>query len=319
MNRDWPAEAHAYALTLTRAIDDHGGVDLARRAEASPDVRTQQITSLLTEVGLLDLDAFASSDESAAAALAVKAAGSRLLPYPLTHVLSVTPDVRSQAGAVYLFIDRAHAFEHLDLVDSPAAVKLGTGELYSIEEFSPAGGTPLDPFGFVVDRVAKTSRVADQCIPMHLVLDALWTCGALETAVSAATSYATARRQFGKPIGSYGEIRWRLADMAVSRTGLDELARFTWWLVNSGRATEADVLALRLAALESASTILSNAHQVFGAIGLCEEHDMTIIDRHLQAALHRPTGTQRTVRLLSEAIARSGFSGLYDIAAQETR
>ncbi len=146
-----------------------------------------------------------------------------------------------------------------------------------------------------------------------MVLDAFWVAGAVTSAVRHATQHARDRSQFGTPIGSFGEIRWRIADSVLARDGLDELAMYTWWLLRQGLATDADVFALRLKTLEASACVLSHSHQVLAAMGLCEEHDLTVIDRHLQPVLNRPAGRLESTGLLARAIRADGFEGTYDV------
>jgi hypothetical protein len=137
------------------------------------------------------------------------------------------------------------------------------------------------------------------------------TPGAAELAVT----HAREREQFGRKIGKFGEIRWRIADIAVAVDGLAELALHAWWLLRAGDAGPADVLALRVHVLESADVVLANGHQVLGAMGPCEEHDLAVIDRHLQSVLHRPAGRIASTDLLARAVARDGFDGIYPVEA----
>lgn len=60
-------------------------------------------------------------------------------------------------------------------------------------------------------------------------------------------------------------------------------------------------------------------HQIFGSIGLCEEHDLVVIDRHLQSTLRRPLGTAQTASALAEAVAAEGFELLYPVAPLRTK
>jgi acyl-CoA dehydrogenase len=147
------------------------------------------------------------------------------------------------------------------------------------------------------------------------VLSAFWTLGALRAVVVMASEYAGQRRQFGGPIGRFGAVRWRLADLAVACAGLEELAAYTLWLVGEDRHSWADVLALRLKAHESAEEILVDAHVVFAAIGLCDEHDLSVIDRHLQPVLRRPGSIAVTTAALAAEIAVHGFDALFSIPA----
>jgi hypothetical protein len=50
-------------------------------------------------------------------------------------------------------------------------------------------------------------------------------------------------------------------------------------------------------------------------MGLCEEHDLAVIDRHLQPVLRRPVGRLGTTTLLAEHVRRDGFDALFPVPA----
>jgi acyl-CoA dehydrogenase len=315
MRRDWPATAVAYEQTVTAAIRDLGGVDVTRAVEAEPARRRLVVPPLLDQLGLAELDPWADEDESAAAMLGVRAAGAAVLPWPLAHALAVPSPLRHQIDGAYLTMGQPRRLDHLDLFQNAIAIDVGKRSATPVT--AGAGQrAPLDPFA--TEAIARPAPLdpdidVDQIVAMHVLLDAFWVAGALTTVVDLATSHAQGREQFGRPIGTFGEVRWRIADIAVARDGLDELARYTWWLVRQRAATDADVFALRVQMLEAAGVVLANGHQVLGAMGLCEEHDVAVIDRHLQPVLHRPAGRVASTDLFADAVARLGFDSIYPV------
>jgi acyl-CoA dehydrogenase len=314
MRRDWPESARAYARTVAAAVGALDGVGAARRAEAEPGHRGVVVGARLAALGATTLDPWGDEEESAAAALAVREAGRAVLPWPLVHALSVPPAARADCGAVHVVLGEPTALEHADVASEPMAVDLRTGSAYAVTEVRPRPA-PLDPFGCAVRLVPSSLAPAD-AVSMHLLLDAFWTGGALGALADLAVRHANERRQFGVPIGRFGEIRWRIADLILARDALDELARYTWWLMRVGDAGPADVLALRVQMLESAQTVLAHAHQILGAMGLCEEHDLAVIDRHLQPVLRRPAARLKSTTLLAEHIRRDGFAALFPVPAR---
>jgi len=107
-------------------------------------------------------------------------------------------------------------------------------------------------------------------------------------------------------------VQFQLADAAVSVAGLRELSGFTLWRWQTDRAlARADVLALRLHALEVARSVLRTCQQLHGAAGVCDEYDISVLIRLIQPALRLPFGIERTVTELASAIAADGFVGLF--------
>lgn len=313
MERDWPQASLSLHGTAVRALRSAGGVDLARAAEADPKRRTDEIVPLLDRLGLRELDPWGEEDEAGAALLAVRAAGAVVLPWPLVHQLAVPIAARKEVTGVHVVHRDVSRLDHADVLERSVVVDADSATPRAVlaGERSPA---PLDPFGVPVTIGATTElpRAAD-VVAMRTILDASWIAGALSTVVTLAAGHARDREQFGTPIGRFGEIRWHLSDMVVARDGLDELVRFTWWLHRSGRASRSDLLALRLHAVESATSTLSHGHQVLAATGLCDEHDLSVVDRHLQPVLRRPGGVHATARRLADAVAREGFDGTFPV------
>ncbi|WP_238006838.1 acyl-CoA dehydrogenase family protein [Dactylosporangium sp. AC04546] len=313
MRRDWPATAVDYESSVAKALLGLGGVDLARSCETDPGRRAAVVRPTLDQLGLLDLDPWGDEEESAAVVLGVRAAGAVVLPWPVVHALAVPPSARETG--LYLTAGPVRRLDHADLFASAVAVSLPGGEVARVTAGPPAAA-PLDPFAVPVTlSPASVDFDVPASVAMHMVLDAFWVTGALSTAASLAVSHARDREQFGRPIGKFGEIRWRLADLLVAVDGLAELALHAWWLLRRGAAGDADLLALRLQMLESADVVLSNAHQILGAMGLCDEHDVSVIDRHLQPVLHRPAGVLATTDLLARAVAADGFAATYPVPA----
>lgn len=310
MRRDWPATAVAYEESVAKALTALGGVDLARAAEAD---RSRRSAAVLDQLGLLSLDPEGDEEESAAAVLGVRAAGAVMLPWPVTHALAVPSRLRSDVDGAYLAPETTRRLDHADLFHSGLALDPFSGSAFRVTA-GAAVHAPLDPFGCDVT-LERVDADPAGVLSWHLLLDAFWVTGALATAASLTVAHAREREQFGRKIGRFGEIRWRIADIALAVDGLAELALHAWWLLRAGRAGPADLLALRVHMLESADVVLANGHQVLGAMGLCEEHDLAVIDRHLQPVLHRPAGRIASTGLLARAVARDGFDGIYPVQA----
>jgi acyl-CoA dehydrogenase len=317
VNRTWPRDALNFASTVAAALSDLGGVDMARKAEVDPALRQRTIAPALDRLGLRELDPWGSDDESAAAVLAVRAAGAVVLSWPLGHELAVPPESRSSVAGILLATPGARRAEHADLLRRCASVD--PSDDWRVRLVAPASAvasSPLDPFSCAVEPAGEQADLdGARAGFMRALLDGYWVAGATDSVVRLATTHARDRVQFGVPIGSFGEIRWRIADMVLARDGLDELCLYTWWRMRQGRAAESDVLALRVHMIESANTALSNGHQVLGAMGLCEEHDLTVIDRHLQPVLRRPAGLVASAGLLAAAVGRVGFEATFPVKA----
>lgn len=309
MNRQLPSEALDFAAVTRESLAKLGGVDLARRCERAPHLRRTELEPALRSLGLLDLSPLDGTVETVAAALAVREAGAVVCPWPLVAQIGCDVD---GADAVFDVTGSPTRLAHLDVLQAPVA-RDRRAQVLTVEHSGAVVTKPVDPFG-VPCRLAPAGAMGSHARWLASILTSFWILGAMTTVVDIAVSYSRERRQFGRVIGEFGAIRWRLADMAVARTGLEELAYFTLWRHLSGQLDSADVLALRLYALDSADEILTHGHQVLAAIGLCDEHDLSIIDRHLQPDLRRAGARQETGAFLAEALAEDGFQALFELS-----
>jgi len=306
MNREWPADALAFEESVTAALRARGGIELTRACEADPSRRQSELGPLVASLGFGDFDFRDGEVEAAAAALGAKAAGRVVAPWPLVAQLA------APGAPIYLVAAAPRRAPHLDLVAGAIAVDLVDGSCRRLEATGPVERMPLDPFG-VPCRLGEEVECPVDAVTGHIVIEAFWVLGAIETAVGLASAYSVERSQFDRPISSFGAVQWRLADLSGARSSLAELAAYTLSRLVDGTATMADAWALRLTMIESAEQVLADSHQVLGAIGLCEEHDVTVIDRHLQGTLRRPFGRAATNAALAERVAAEGFDLLYPV------
>ena len=313
MNPALPAEAAQFGAAAEKAFTAAGGVDLARRAEGDPQLRTGPVAQALDGLGVDELDPRTDLDTAAAAAELCRNAGRVVLPYPLVAVL-----LRDPAGLPLALIPDDHGrANHGDLFRAWRVAALdATGGTAT-----PAGarfGSKLGPFvtDLVVTDLAVGDRGPDRAAgadaAWHLVLTGWWILGTAERAVELAVDHVQGRVQFGQPLARFQAVQFQLADAVVAVDGLRELCRFTLWrLFADPTAARVDALALRLHALEVARAVLRTSQQLHGAAGLCDEYDISVLYRHVQPDLRLPFGATRTATELARAVPELGFAGLF--------
>ena len=136
--------------------------------------------------------------------------------------------------------------------------------------------------------------------------------GRAEQALDLATTYATQREQFGSPISSYQGVAFPLADACAELQALYELALDTMHRIARGSPSAlVDAVALRWSALEIVRRVLRISHQVLGAVGMCEEHDLSVITLTLQARLRLPTDLEACMTALVDAVDTWGFDSVF--------
>jgi alkylation response protein AidB-like acyl-CoA dehydrogenase len=75
---------------------------------------------------------------------------------------------------------------------------------------------------------------------------------------------------------------------------------------------------LRLHAADVARDVLRCAHQLLGAIGFCDEHDVSVLDRHLQPALRLPHAAEALAEQLMPAVFDGTFESLFPGATAQS-
>ncbi|MFH1350859.1 MAG: acyl-CoA dehydrogenase family protein [Pseudomonadota bacterium] len=125
--------------------------------------------------------------------------------------------------------------------------------------------------------------------------------GVAQACLDECLRHARERVQFGKPIGSFQAIQWKLADMAVSI----ELARNQYlkaaWLKDQGRRHTFEASAAKLFATEMAERVASDSVQIHGGYGYMKEYP---VSRYYTGCkvLQIVEGTSEVMRLI---LARS--------------
>jgi hypothetical protein len=263
-----------------------GGPQAALRAESDEEVRRQAGRALL-DLGAFDLDVRSSSDDLLAAAVLCQAAGANALPYPLVDELLSIDGAR-----LALVNPTAARIDHGDLPGDWVAADLD-GTRYR-PQLSSRTNAKLGPFLVPATLSEPDGTVPPADVDVHLMLGSWRILGAVQRSLQIVTEHVNTRIQFGKPLADFQAVRFAVADAAVAVRGLEELAKYTVWRseTSAAEAFSADTLVLRLKAVETARQVLRTSHQLLGALGFCDESDISVIDRHTQPLMRLPVGAE---------------------------
>jgi acyl-CoA dehydrogenase len=86
-----------------------------------------------------------------------------------------------------------------------------------------------------------------------------------------ATQWAADRKQFGRAIGSFQGVSFKLADMRTELEAAELLMLRTAWRLDRGEATDAECSMAKLYASEMLGRLTDNAVQIFGGMGVVED------------------------------------------------
>ncbi len=115
-----------------------------------------------------------------------------------------------------------------------------------------------------VEKIVKRSDVTKCC---EIVGNLQW---ALEDTVA----YAKDRKQFDRPIGSFQILQHYCADIYTYVEGAKLSAYQAAWMLSNGFPCDKEIAVAKLWITEASPRIFNLAHQIHGAIGVTQEHDL---------------------------------------------
>jgi hypothetical protein len=205
----------------------------------------------------------------------------------------------------------APRIDHGDLAGDWIAADLD-GTRYRVQPSSRTAAK-LGPFLVPATLGPPDGTVPAADVDLHLTLGSWRIVGAVQQCLEITRQHVVARMQFGKPLADFQAVRFTVADAAVAARGLHELAKYTISRVESvpAQVRSADALILRLKAGETARLVLRAAHQLLGALGFCDESDVSVLDRHTQPLIRLPVSTEVLAMRLLPGIRDGGFETLF--------
>jgi alkylation response protein AidB-like acyl-CoA dehydrogenase len=108
--------------------------------------------------------------------------------------------------------------------------------------------------------------------------------GAAQRVLELAVEHAKTRVQGGRPIGGYQAIQHACADLVRDVDASRGLLYSAAWKASEGEAAHTDVALAKAYAGEACLTVARRGHQIFGAIGYCDEHPLHILHKRILAA-----------------------------------
>jgi acyl-CoA dehydrogenase len=134
--------------------------------------------------------------------------------------------------------------------------------------------------------------------------------GALDYLLRQSARYATERRQFGKPIGSFQVIQQNLAVLAGHAAAAGTAAANAFRAADRGDPAF-EIAVAKIRAGEAAGIAASIAHQVHGAIGFTYEHALQFATRRLWSWRAEFGGEGDWAIELGRAVAERGAHALW--------
>ncbi|HEX4428118.1 MAG TPA: acyl-CoA dehydrogenase family protein [Frankiaceae bacterium] len=308
MNIDLSDEAREFGAAARRAIAAAGGDELVQQAEADPLGRAEPVASVLAALGAWELDPRSGPDELEAAAALCRAAGWWGLAYPVAERLCRPREVDADGMLVVSGHAPAAAVDGLDL--RWTAVTLDGQRSRAMAQ---AGATGPRKSAFVTAlELDPLDAVGSAEVALGIVLPCWTLLGMLDRALALTRTYVSEREQFGQQLSGFQGVQFQLTDAEVERAGVEELALYALWSVETGRGEALeDALAVRLAAIEAAEVVFRVAHQLHGAMGFCDETTLSWVSRYSQPLRRLPLTLTETRDELTRLLGNRALAGLF--------
>ena len=110
--------------------------------------------------------------------------------------------------------------------------------------------------------------------------------GALQWVLDDTVAYAKERKQFGQPIGNFQSLQHYCADMRIMLDGLRTASYYAAWQLGQECDTARSIAVACAYAHRVVPAIMGLAHQIHGAMGATQEHDLHLYTTHVLAPAH---------------------------------
>lgn len=117
-------------------------------------------------------------------------------------------------------------------------------------------------------------------LPVLAVLRAAQMAGGMDRALELAIDHANTRVQFGRPIGRFQAVQHMIAELAELTAAASVGARIGCGALDAGDVETGPAIA-KCRAGQSVTRGVAIAHQVFGAMGVTDEHVLHFVTRRL--------------------------------------
>ena len=150
-----------------------------------------------------------------------------------------------------------------------------------------------------LDRAGVPDASGDDVRRLGALLRSVQMAGAMERVLELTATYVEERRQFGVPLERFQAVQQQLAalagEVASAATAVEHAVEFPG---------DVEVAAAKIRSGEAAAASAAIAHQLHGAVGMTDEHELGLFTRRLWSWRDDFGGEAEWARLLGRAVLR---------------
>ncbi len=152
--------------------------------------------------------------------------------------------------------------------------------LATVDRTRPAAAAE---FGDADAELLSRNDISERPSELLMTLAAAEAAGAAATALQTTARYTTERHQFGLPIGTFQAVKHRLTDMLVAVENARSAVYGAAWALAEDDSAARSVSLAQAVATGNAVTVVSDAVQLHGGIGVTWECDLHLYLRRAKA------------------------------------
>ena len=181
----------------------------------------------------------------------------------------------NQSASVVLIARNSHGERFVCRVDSPF-----NGGKVATYDRQPCARLELDGVKPSAQAEERGELAKLGLIPYMAALRSIQIAGAMNHILGLCIEYANTRIQFGRPIGKFQAIQHMIADLSGQAAACQVAGLYAARQIDNGHAEYGAAIAKTQTSM-SATRAATIAHQVFGAIGVTDEHSLHYYTRRL--------------------------------------
>ena len=124
--------------------------------------------------------------------------------------------------------------------------------------------------------------IAEWTLQRATLAECLELVGVMQKALDTSIEYAKSRVQFGRPIGSFQGIQFKIADMVTDLDGARLMTHYALWKLMEGQDATDDIARAKVWTSDASRRVLREAHQIHGGVGFIKEHFLHLYFRRVK-------------------------------------